>query len=56
MAMQRALNLSPQDTLRVAWMSRNCSYSEFLFSGDRFTLSTFNAFPHLDDAALLTYR
>jgi broad specificity phosphatase PhoE len=55
-AMQRALKLSPQDTLRVAWMSRNCSYSEFLFSGDRFTLSTFNAFPHLDDAALLTYR
>ena len=55
-AMQRALNLSPQDTLRVAWMSLNCSYSEFLFSGDRFTLSTFNAFPHLDDAALLTYR
>ena len=55
-AMQRALNLSPQDTLRVAWMPRNCSYSEFLFSDDRFTLSTFNAFPHLDDAALLTYR
>jgi len=55
-AMQRALHLSPQDTLRVAWMSHNCSYSEFLFSGDRFTLSTFNALPHLDDATLLTYR
>jgi len=55
-SMQRALNLSPQDTLRVAWMSRNCSYSEFLFSSVRFTLSTFNAFSHLDDAALLTYR
>jgi broad specificity phosphatase PhoE len=55
-AMQYALNLSPQDTLRVMWMSRNCSYSEFLFSGDRFTLSTFNTHPHLDDAALLTYR
>ncbi len=55
-AMQRALNLSPRDTLRVAWMSQNCSFSEFLFSGDRLTLSTFNAFPHLDDAALLTYR
>jgi hypothetical protein len=27
-----------------------------LFSGDLFTLSTVNAFPHLDDAALLTYR
>jgi len=55
-AMQRALNLSPRDTLRVMWMSRNSSYSEFLFSGDRFTLSAFNALPHLDDASLLTYR
>jgi broad specificity phosphatase PhoE len=55
-AMQRALNLSPQDTLRTVWMSRNCSYSEFLFSGGRFTLSTFNAFPHLDNVSLLTYR
>jgi broad specificity phosphatase PhoE len=55
-AMQRALNLSPQDTLRVAWMSRNCSYSEFVYSGERFTLSSFNAFPHLDEASLLTYR
>lgn len=54
--MQRALHLSAQDTLRVAWMSRNCSYTEFLFSGERFTLSAFNAFPHLDDASLLTYR
>ena len=55
-AMQRALHLSPQDTLRVAWMSQNCSYSKFLFSGDGFTLSAFNALPHLDDATLLTYR
>ena len=53
---QRALHLSPQDTLRVTWMSRNCSFSEFLFSGDRLTLSSFNAFPHLNDDALLTYR
>ncbi len=55
-AMQRALNLSPRDMLRVTWMSRNCSYSEFLATGGRFTLSAFNAFPHLDDPALLTYR
>jgi len=54
--MQRALNLSSRDTLGAVWMSRNCSYSEFLFSGDRFTLSAFNAFPHLDDPSLLTYR
>jgi broad specificity phosphatase PhoE len=55
-AMRRAFHLSSQDTLRAAWMVRNCSHSEFLFSNDRFTLSTFNAFPHLDDISLLTYR
>jgi len=55
-AMQRALRLSPRETLRVAWMSRNCSYSEFLFSGERFTLDAFNAHPHLDVPSLLTYR
>jgi len=55
-AVQRALQLSPLQTLSVAWMPRNCSYSEFLFSGDRFTLSTFNCFQHLDYPALLTYR
>jgi broad specificity phosphatase PhoE len=55
-AMRRALHLSSQHTLRTTWMIRNSSFSEFLFSGDRFTLSTFNSFPHLEDAALLTYR
>ncbi|HMD07724.1 MAG TPA: histidine phosphatase family protein [Candidatus Acidoferrum sp.] len=55
-SVHRALRLSPQVTLRVAWMPRNCSYSEFLFSADRFTLSTFNSFQHLEDPALLTYR
>jgi broad specificity phosphatase PhoE len=55
-AMQRALNLSPQHTLQVSWMSRNCSWSEFLYAGDRFTLSAFNTHPHLNDAAMLTYR
>ena len=55
-AMRRAFHLSSQDTLRSTWTVRNCSYSEFLFSKDRFTLSTFNAFPHLEDVSLLTYR
>jgi len=55
-AMQRALELTAQNTLRVAWMVRNCAISEFLASGARFTLGTFNEVPHLDDAALLTYR
>lgn len=55
-AVQRALHLSAQDTLQIAWMPRNCSFSEFLFSVDRFTLSSFNSFPHLDSESLLTYR
>ena len=55
-AVQRALHLSAQDTLQIAWMPRNCSFSEFLFSGERFMLSSFNSFPHLDNESLLTYR
>lgn len=55
-AVQRALHLSAQDTLQIAWMSRNCSLSEFVFSADRFTLSSFNSLPHLDDELLLTHR
>ncbi len=54
--LRRALHLSAEDTLRVTWMSRNASFSEFLASGERFTLSTFNAHPHLDGDGLLTYR
>ena len=55
-AMQRALGLTPQATLRTAWMVRNGAYSEFLFSGDRFTLSAYNCCPHLTDPGFLTYR
>lgn len=55
-AVERALHLAPLDTLRMMWMSRNSSYSEFLFSGERFTLSAFNAAPHLDGDSLVTYR
>ncbi len=56
LAVQRALQLTPQNTLQMSWMSQNCSVSEFLFSKDRFTLSTFNSSPHLDDPSLQTYR
>jgi broad specificity phosphatase PhoE len=54
--MRRALNLSDANTLQLTWMSRNASFTEFLSSGSRFTLSTFNAHPHIEDEALLTYR
>jgi broad specificity phosphatase PhoE len=54
--MRRALHLSAADTLQLTWMSRNASFSTFLVSGERFTLSAFNAHPHLDGDGLLTYR
>jgi broad specificity phosphatase PhoE len=54
--MQRALQLSAESTLNVSWMSRNSSWSEFIYSGERITLSSFNSHPHLADAAMLSYR
>ena len=55
-AAQMALDLSPQKTLELSWMMHNGAYAEFLFSGERFCLSAFNASPHLRDPSLLTYR
>ena len=51
-----ALDLSPVRTLELSWAPRNASYSEFLFSGERFSLATFNVCGHLDGAGLLTWR
>jgi len=51
-----ALDLSPQKTLEMSWTSRNASYTEFLFSPERFSLASFNNHPHLEDEELLTYR
>ncbi|HLW52582.1 MAG TPA: histidine phosphatase family protein [Candidatus Angelobacter sp.] len=55
-AMKKALDLSIDGTLKSAWMMRNSAYSEFLFSPERFTLSTYNANPHLTDPEFITYR
>ena len=49
-------DLPPRKSLDLIWTSRNGSYSEFLFTGERFSLSSYNSFPHLDDKALLSYR
>lgn len=56
LALQRALTISPEKTLQMSWMPRNSSWSEFLYSKNKFTLSSFNTHPHLDDPAHLTYR
>ncbi len=51
-----ALDLSPLKTLEMSWTSRNASYSEWLFSPERFSLASFNNHPHLESEDLLTYR
>jgi len=51
-----ALSLSYEATLELTWSPRNASVSEFLSTRDRFSLSTFNATPHLTDPSLVTYR
>lgn len=55
-AMQKALGLDTGATLKTAWMVANGAFSEFLFSPGRFTLHSFNAYPHLTDPNFLTYR
>jgi broad specificity phosphatase PhoE len=56
LAVQMAHGIEPLRTLELAWLVRNSACSEFLFSGDRFSLLSFNAVPHLADPALVTYR
>jgi broad specificity phosphatase PhoE len=54
--MGHCLGLPDEKAIEFVWLSRNGSYSQFLFSGDRFSLHAFNAIAHLDELSLLTYR
>jgi broad specificity phosphatase PhoE len=55
-ALQAALELVDRKALDLGWRLRNGSITEFLFTADRLTLDGFNAFPHLEDPGLWTYR
>lgn len=50
------LGLDGRKFLDLLWTSRNCSFSEFLTSGSRLSLASFNSIPHLDSRDLLTFR
>ena len=50
------LNLSDAKAIEFVWLSRNGSYSQFLFSGERFSMHSFNSVGHLSELSLLTYR
>ncbi len=56
LAVQTAMGAPDSLFLEVNWRVRNCSITEFVFSGGRFTLDSFNTIPHLDEGALWTYR
>lgn len=56
---QTALAAPAAQALEINWRVRNCSLTEFLFSGKRFSLDSFNALPHLarpQDRHLWTFR
>jgi broad specificity phosphatase PhoE len=55
-AVHFALQAAARSFLDVNWRIRNGSVTEFIFDRKRFTLDSFNGVPHLDDAALWTYR
>jgi broad specificity phosphatase PhoE len=55
-AVQIALDAPDRTGLEVNWRVRNCSLTEFVFSGERLSLDSFNGTPHLDDPALRTFR
>lgn len=54
--LQVALDCGDRKALDLGWRLRNCSISDFVFTKGRLTLEGFNAYPHLDDPALWTYR
>lgn len=52
----RVLKCSPTQALELGWRLKNCSLTEFIFSGDRITLDHFNGVPHLTDPGTWTFR
>jgi broad specificity phosphatase PhoE len=56
-AMRRALALSPDRTIEIAWEVINSSVSEFRFRGiAEFALANFNCTAHLSESRLVTMR
>ena len=55
-ALTRAMGCSDEVALATGWRLWNCSLTECVFSGDRFTLDSFNCLPHLRDRREWTYR
>src|SRR5690349_21468638 len=48
------LDLLHSRAIEFVWLTRNASFSEFVFSGTRFSMASYNSIPHLDDRTLVT--
>jgi broad specificity phosphatase PhoE len=55
-SLQLALACQERTAFDLGWRVKNCSITEFVFTRDRLTLEGFNAYPHLEDSALWTFR
>jgi broad specificity phosphatase PhoE len=58
-AVQKALNLSNEETIRLGWQIANGSITKFIYKKERFTLASFNETAHLAlrrGEELVTYR
>jgi broad specificity phosphatase PhoE len=51
----KALDVSDEKILEMSWNVRNATFTDFLFTKDRFSLRTFNASPYIHNPELLTY-
>jgi broad specificity phosphatase PhoE len=55
-AVQSVLQAPKPQAIEINWRVRNCSLTEFLFSGSKISLDTFNSIPHLDEKRQQSYR
>ncbi|MBN1635140.1 MAG: histidine phosphatase family protein [Deltaproteobacteria bacterium] len=58
-AMQLALGLSDENTMRLNWLIMNSSVTRLMYNDEQITLEGFNVISHLDlhnDASMITYR
>jgi len=55
-ALQHVLAAPAAAALEINWRIRNASLTEFVFSGERLTLDSFNSVAHFEEPELLTFR
>jgi broad specificity phosphatase PhoE len=55
-ATQRVLGAPDRTALEINWRIRNGAVTEFVYSGERITLDSFNSVAHFEEPELVTYR